>query len=244
MVQQHHSRPNSVGFEWIVFVYHCSSPLNRCVLLIKVTRAFILSAFFIISIRLRCHLPILATNSRLELDSRIRSGWPFLVLSCLPALCSLHLSEPVFLILFRYLLNGMCPVRICIIKLACFRVCLNKSLRNLWNGKLGSIWENLVLLGDVVQVVCHFSSGDLWKSCFMVDALAGSWFRSMWGRSALLLVRPPAASLDDLSAFSFPLTSLWLKTYLTVRWQWRSLGAVLRASTGYCPDVKFLRERA
>src|ERR1700678_3101857 len=122
-------------------------------------------------------------------------------------------------------------------RLAC---CLDSEfnlLRNALNGKDPPNCETLSFLGDSSHMSAHFAFSSSMKPCLSAEALVGSGLLRTWGKSALALEIPAAASLASLSASSFPLTLLWPEIHLTVSLQPVPLMADRKELSRCCPEV-------
>jgi hypothetical protein len=73
----------------------------------------------------------------------------------------------------------------------------------------------------------------------MADALTGSAFLNIGGRSALRLARPVAASLANLSANSLPATLLCPEIQLSLILADEEFAALVRAWTMCWPEAAF-----
>jgi len=113
-----------------------------------------------------------------------------------------------FPILCKYLLRGKWPQRSCSIVLDCFRVSVYNFLINVLYGKEPPSCSIRGFLGELSHFVSHLVFSPLLKSCLSAEALVGSGRLRMWGRLAIALDRPVAASFAILSTSSFPFTLL------------------------------------
>ena len=120
--------------------------------------------------------------------------------------------------------------------LVCFLFSLNSLFQKLLNGKSGLVCMNLSFLGEPSHIFTHILFILTLYSCFDADELIGRGDLSRCGRSACLLAWPFAASFANLSAASFPLTSLWLEIHLTVSLHGSSFTAVITELIKYCPE--------
>lgn len=128
--------------------------------------------------------------------------------------------------------------------LDCFLVGFCNCLRNLVNGNSPLSCAILAFRGEVFHKSAHLVLSLAVNSCFMAEELTGNGFLSMWGRSAMGLDLPAAASLAVLSMSSFLFTLLWPDIHLIPKLRPISLAAILRSLIKYCPAAVFCEERA